>query len=286
MTRRQLGILATVVLCLAGAAGLLFLPREAPRSVERAPRKLRTREQQVRDHLFWSLQPVKVTNCELKRFGEPHDGGYLLCGNLLAPVEAGYSYGISNYDGWGCDLSKQLRIPLHQYDCFDVRPPACPGGRTIFHPECVAGSRATIDGRPFDSLEHQIATNGDGGRRIVVKMDVEGAEWDTFLQTPDAVFARIDQMAVEFHDVGDTRFILAVAKLKESFHVAHRHFNNFSCDDALEPFAARAYEVLFVNKRIGVTDGSPAPPGPHPLDAPNNPRANDCQAAALPTRTK
>ena len=232
-----------------------------------------TRDEQIRDHLFGSLQPVNVTNCRLQRFGEPHDGGYLLCGNLLASVEAGYSYGISNYDGWGCDVSKQLGIPLHQYDCFDTRPARLPGGRTIFHPECVAGSRATIDGRPFDSLEHQIAANGDATRRLVVKMDVEGAEWDTFLQTPDEVFARIDQMAVEFHDVGDERFVLAVAKLKESFHVAHLHFNNFSCDDALEPFTARAYEVLFVNKRIGVTDGTPAPPGParprHPQQSPS-----------------
>jgi hypothetical protein len=50
---------------------------------------------------------------------------------------------------------------------------------------------------------------------------------------------------------------------------------------ALEPFSARAYEVLFVNKRIGVTDGSPAPPRPHPLDSPNNPTAPDCQGPAL-----
>ena len=240
------------------------------------------REQQVRDHLFGQLQPVRVTNCELKRFGEPNDGGYLLCGNLLTAVEAGYSYGISHYDGWGCDLSKQLAVPVHQYDCFDVRPPACPGGRTIFHPECVAATRQTIDGRPFDSLEDQIAANGDAARRLVVKMDVEGAEWDTFLATPDVVFARIDQMAVEFHDVGDRRFILAVAKLKESFHVAHLHFNNFSCEDGLEPFPARAYEVLFVNKRIGVTDGLPAPAPPHPLDAPNNPKAPDCQPPVRP----
>jgi hypothetical protein len=175
---------------------------------------------------------------------------------------------------------------VHQYDCFDIRQPVCQGGRTIFHPECVAGSRATIDGRPFDSLEHQIAANGDATRRLVVKMDVEGAEWDTFLQTPGEVFARIDQMAVEFHDVGDERFVLAVAKLKESFHVAHLHFNNFSCADALEPFTARAYEVLFVNKRIGVTDGMPAPPGPHALDTPNNPHVADCQAVAARTPTK
>jgi hypothetical protein len=281
MTRRQIGIL-TIVVSLAGAGGLLILRRDTPHPAARPPRLLRTDAQQIRDHLYWSLQPVQLSNCELKRFGEPNDGGYLLCGNLLAAVESGYSYGISNYDGWGCEVSKQLGIPIHQYDCFDVREPACPGGRTIFHPECVAATRQTIEGRPFDSLEHQIAANGDATRRLVVKMDVEGAEWDSFLETPDAVFARIDQMAVEFHDVGDERFVLAVAKLKESFFVAHLHFNNHSCDESLEPFSARAYEVLFVNKRIGVTDGSPAPPRPHPLDSPNKPTVPDCQGPSLP----
>ena len=56
---------------------------------------------------FEMLQPVALTNCELERFGEPNDGGYLMCGNLLGEVQSGYSYGISGYDGWGCDVSKK-----------------------------------------------------------------------------------------------------------------------------------------------------------------------------------
>jgi hypothetical protein len=283
MARRRIVILASVVLCLA-AAGWAVARREEARSADRKPLKLRTREEQIRDHLFWSLQPVKVTNCELKRFGEANDGGYILCGNLLGAVQAGYSYGISGYDGWGCDISKQLGVPVHQYDCFDTRRPRCPGGQTVFHPECVAPRRATIDGRPFDSLERQIQANGDSGKRLVLKIDVEGAEWETFMQTPAAVLAQIDQIAVEFHDVGEARFVMAVSKLKESFHVAHLHHNNFSCDDTIAPFPARAYEVLFVSKRIGVTDGSPAPPGPYPFDRPNDPRVKDCQTPSLASK--
>ena len=283
MARRRIAILASVVLCLA-AAGWAVVRREEARPPAWKPVGVRTRDEKIRDHLFWSLQPVKVTNCELKRFGEPNDGGYILCGNLLGAVQAGYSYGISGYDGWGCDVSKQLGVPVHQYDCFDTRRPRCPGGQTVFHPECVAESRATIDGRPFDSLEHQIQANGDGGKRLVLKIDVEGAEWDTFIQTPAAVLEQIDQIAVEFHDVGEERFVVAVSKLKESFHVAHLHHNNFSCDGTLAPFPARAYEVLFVSKRIGVTDGSPAPPGPYPFDSPNDPRTRDCQTTSLPSK--
>jgi hypothetical protein len=87
-------------------------------------------------------------------------------------------------------------------------------------------------------------------------------------------------MAVEFHGVGELRFVLAVERLRDTFHVAHFHVNNFSCDPGVNPFPGAAYEVLFVNKRIGVTDGSFVKTRPHPLDAPNNPATPDCQ----PTR--
>src|SRR5262245_6297183 len=74
----------------------------------------------VRELLFAELQPVLLKNCVLKRFGEPHDGGYLFCANLLKGVESGYSYGISGCDGWGCDISRTVRVRVHQYDCFNL----------------------------------------------------------------------------------------------------------------------------------------------------------------------
>ena len=38
-----------------------------------------------------------------------------LCANLLGDVKSAYSYGISGYDQWGCDVSTRLRVPVHQY---------------------------------------------------------------------------------------------------------------------------------------------------------------------------
>jgi hypothetical protein len=234
----------------------------------------------VRNALFDLLQPVALANCQLQRFGEKNDGGYLMCGNLLGEVRAGYSYGISGYDQWGCDISTTLGVKLHQYDCFNTDKPACPRGATVFHAECVAEGRRTTDGRVFDTIENQLARNGDGANRIVLKMDVEGAEWDAFLHASDAVLDRIDQIAVEFHGAGEANHVRALERLKQFFHVVHLHFNNFSCDPYLDPFPTWAYEVLFVNKRLGVVDPSSRPAIPHPLDAPNNPKAPDCPAKA------
>lgn len=268
-----------VVLTLFAAVALIALIVEIRKPPRRAPRPSPlTRAELARKFLFDELQPVKLKNCELRRFGEKHDGGYLLCGNLLDGVESGYSYGISGYDGWGCDVSRTLRVPVHQYDCFDLTRPMCERGNTVFHEECVGSAAGVQEGRLFDTVEAHVAKNGDIGKRLLVKMDVEGAEWATFEATPDGILQRIDQLAVEFHGT-DEQFIPAILKLKQFFHVAHLHWNNFSCTGDQEPFPALAYEVLFVNKRIGVLDPSARAAMPHVLDAPNNPAAPDCQSA-------
>jgi hypothetical protein len=234
------------------------------------------REATVRRQLFDELRPVALTTCRLERFGEPNDGGYLVCGNLLGDVKAGYSYGIAGYDQWGCDVATNLRVPVHEYDCFNTTVPQCPGGTTIFHAECVANAGKVEDGRPFDSIASQLARNGDGAHRLVVKIDVEGAEWASLHATPDDVLSRIDQLSVEFHGVRDESYLAVVRRLKRFFHVAHIHFNNFSCETGLDPFPSWAYEVLFVNRRLDRIDPSRAAGGLHPLDAPNNPALPDC----------
>jgi hypothetical protein len=240
-----------------------------------------------RQALFDLLRPVALANCELERFGEANDGGYLMCANLLGGVQSGYSYGINGYDKWGCDISTRLDIPVHQYDCFNTTQPSCRLGETVFHAECVGGRTETLEGRPFDTVQNQFARNGDSAKRIVLKIDVEGAEWDSLLAAPAAVLGQIDQLAVEFHWQEDERYdwihdekhVRLVRRLKQFFTVAHVHFNNASCVGDLAPFPAWAYEVLFVNTRLAVVDPSRTPVRLHPSDARNNASLPDCQPA-------
>jgi hypothetical protein len=231
----------------------------------------------TRRMLWFELQPVTVAGCTLERFGEPGDGGYLLCANLLDGATAGYSYGISGYDGWGCDVATRQRVPVHQYDCFNLTRPACQA-TTVFHEECVGVAPAVEDGRTFSTLERQLAANGDAGSRVVVKMDVEGAEWDALLTAPDEVLSRIDQLVVEFHGTDQRRFLTAVLRLKQYFHVANLHMNNHSCEAGHAPFPAWAYEVLFVSRRLADASTEAAPRQPfHLLDRPNTQAVPDCQ---------
>ena len=79
-------------------------------------------------------------------------------------------------------------------------------GATVFHAECVGDTTETLEGRAFDTIANQFAKNGDGSKRIVMKIDVEGAEWDSLLSAPDEILGQIDQMAVEFHWLMDEQF--------------------------------------------------------------------------------
>lgn len=243
---------------------------------------------QQRQALFDLLQPVALTNCQLERFGEAHDGGYLMCSNLLGSAQSGYSYGISGYDKWGCDISTRLNLTVHQYDCFNTTQPSCRNGQTVFHAECVGDTTEMLEGRAFDTVTNQFAKNGDRSKRIVLKMDVEGAEWDSLLSLPDETLEQIDQMAVEFHWpeddkfhwVQDDKYARVVRRLRGFFEVGHIHFNNRSCTGDLEPFPTWAYEVLFVSKRLAVVDPTRKGGGLHPQDAPNNPSVADCPPKA------
>jgi hypothetical protein len=268
-------VIAAVVVGVTAAAAMWWRGAQA-RSPAADPHAL------VRKMLWFELQPVTLPGCTLERFGEAGDGGYLLCSNLLDAVAAGYSYGISGYDGWGCDLATRRQVPVHQYDCFNLTRPACQAP-TVFHEECVGHEPAVEAGRTFSTLARQFAANGDAGSRVVVKMDVEGAEWESVLTASDDVLSRIDQLVVEFHGTDERRFVSAVRRLKQYFHVANLHMNNHACDAGMAPFPAWAYEVLFVSRRLA--DASPETPRLQPfhaLDSPNTTAVPDCQPA--PTR--
>lgn len=246
-----------------------------------APPLKRARERRTRVALLAEVQPVVLKNCILKRFGSVNDGGYLMCDNLSEGVQSAYSYGVGANDEFGCDVARRYRVPVHQYDCFDPARPTCQGGTFMFHEECI-GPRAERNGpRVFDTLQNHISHNLDTGKRLIVKIDVEGAECNSLLATPDAVLDQIDQMPMELHGVNEWRSVELVRRLKQTFYLVNLHFNNWACTPESEPLPADVFQMLWVNKRLGVFDESAPTPAPmSALNAPDNPLGPDCQLAA------
>jgi hypothetical protein len=236
----------------------------------------------LRAQILAELQPVALKNCTLKRFGSANDGGYLMCENLIEPLDAAYSYGVGPNDDWACDVSRRYHVPVHQYDCFDPARPTCDGGRFVFHDECVGDRSGYRESRFFDTLENQIRKNGDADKRLIIKMDIEGAEWDSLLAVPEELLASIPQITMEMHGFDDPKIVEVLRKLKRNFYPVNLHFNNWSCTPKAAPLPAWAYQTHWVNKRIGVLDPAiPVPAPMSPLNAPDSPTWPDCQ---LPKR--
>ena len=278
MTKQRTTVLA--IAALAALAGGAWAVRRAIH-----PHRAKEHPNAAGRRTIWEeIQPVALTPCRLARFGSANDGGYVMCADLLTGVASAYSYGIDREDNWGCQISTQLHVPVHQYDCFTPERPTCATGAFDFHAECIGPAAAQLDGRPFDTLAGQIARNGDAGKTLVVKIDVEGAEIDSLLATPNDVLDKIVQLPMELHGFGGNldqpRFLALIRKLKETFYVASVHFNNYECRPA-PPLPGPVFQLLWVNKRLAKPDPS-APlraPGSSP-DAPDNPAARDCQPVA------
>jgi hypothetical protein len=240
------------------------------------------RERQGRAAILEAIQPVVLRNCTLARVGSANDGGYLMCSNLQEKPGAAYSFGVGPNDDWGCEVSTTYGIPVHQYDCFDPARPTCGTGQFVFHNECIADRRELVDSRTFDTLSNQIARNGDAAKRLIVKIDVEGAEWDALLATPDDVFARIDQMPMELHlpkrDFGDdlATYLNVLRRLQSHFYFVNLHFNNNTCSPDSAPLPGWVFQVLLVNKRVGELDPTKGTPPASRLNAPDNPSKAEC----------
>src|SRR4029077_6265587 len=214
-------------------------------------------ERKLREAILAELQPVALKNCTLKRFGSANDGGYLMCEDLIEPIDAAYSYGVGSNDDWGCEVSRRYHVPVHEYDCFDPARPTVDGGTLIFHNECIGDRSAERASRVFDTLENQLRKNGDAlesGRHVIIKVDIEGAEWDALLATSDQLLSSIPQITMEMHGYNDPKILETLRKLKRNFYLVNLHFNNWSCTAKAAPLPAWAYQTHWVNKRIGVLD--------------------------------
>jgi len=148
----------------------------------------------------------------------------------------------------------------------------------VFHNECVGDRTGYRKSHLFDTLENQIRKNGDTGRHLIIKMDIEGGEWESLLTAPDELLASIPQFAMEMHGFDDPRILEVLGKLNRNFYLVNLHFNNWSCTSRAAPLPAWAYQVLWVNKRIGIVDPTAPVPAPmSPLNAPDSPTWADCQ---------
>ena len=173
------------------------------------------------------LKVKKVKNCELIRVGlNGADGGYVMLKSFKDDGIA-YSFGINNDVTWD-NIMAEIGYKIYQYD-HTIN--ALPYERKEFHFFKEGISGIDYEDKPLKTLEYYLKRNNHlKNKNMILKMDVEGAEWD-FLETVDInILKNFDQIVFEMHNIvrpNDSKRILPLLKkINETHNLIHIHGNN------------------------------------------------------------
>lgn len=162
------------------------------------------------------FRPFDVEGYSKKRYGRDEDGGYVI---LDAPLGAVHilGYGVDKDVSFENQLAEAWSIKAHVFDhTIDQIPPT---SEAVTYVKEGIGSK---DEDPLYTLETHVKRYVPDGSNFVLKMDVEGAEWDV-LKTAD--LSRVSQLIIEFHDLQEDHSDV-IKKINEMFYLVHIHGNN------------------------------------------------------------
>ncbi|CAE7689596.1 AMY1.6 [Symbiodinium pilosum] len=164
---------------------------------------------------------------EWRRFGEERDGGYLSCVDHMEPedIRAAYSMGIEHHDMWSMHIHDNFGVPIYQYDC-TVDEPAAVCDKCKFFQSCLQGEngKGGFPDKTAWTLKQAIVKSGKDklpDRSLLMKMDIEGAEWPTLGTASQETLSKFRQLLIEFHDLDDekrhTEFLQTMQNLNKAW---------------------------------------------------------------------
>ena len=178
------------------------------------------------------LRIKRVKDFPFVRLGKQNDGGYLMVENFCTTGGGiAYSFGISNDVSWDLDMVNR-GYDIFQYDMTINQLPV-ENEHFHFFKEGIGGIKDVE--KSLDTLENFIKRNGHTeNKNMILKMDVEGAEWDFLYTMPKNFLSCFNQMVFEFHNLIQPKnlFNMAVTlellrKISDTHTLVHLHGNNF-----------------------------------------------------------
>jgi len=220
-------------------------------------------------------------------------------------------------------VADKYHIPLNEYDCTNLKAPVvCKGCDVHFHGECLlnykgdakASSEEFEQSQPegvgdslsfgdersnnqerfvFKSLTQMFKESGQAkakDRSLLLKIDVEAAEWKIFAEEPVENMKKFREIVVEYHWLHEVEnhklYLQAVKKIEQAgFSVSHMHGNNYG--GAMQEYGKYSIpDVIEVAYIQTPKDGCAAdiPYNIPELDMPNRKEMPEMPDAVLPTK--
>jgi hypothetical protein len=163
-----------------------------------------------------ALLQVKEPPFEKVRVGGDGDGGYVMC--------LGFEYDLLLSAGISDDVSMEndfLRahpsVACHAFDGTIDALPVDAHPNIIFHQQNIGNGPG----------ENDMTSLIDAHERVMLKMDIEGAEWDWIRNVSREQLGKIVQIVMEFHTYASNVSFDTIRKLLETHWLVHFHANNY-----------------------------------------------------------
>jgi len=195
------------------------------------------------------LKPQKVNGYGEIRLGRINDGGYVMIDDFKG-INCAFSFGISGDDSWDVGMAEK-GISVYQFDySIDESPSSHP--LLYFSKKRISSEPANGNATIPDLVDKY--SNGDHAD-IILKMDIEGAEWNVLDACPVEYLKHFKQIVCEFHSLSQLEnsiflsiFRRVFEKLNTAFSIVHIHANNwgpiFNISNIVIP---DVLEITFVN---------------------------------------
>lgn len=199
------------------------------------------------------LHAKKVKNKNYIRVGRNNDGGYVMIDDFDENMCA-YSFGISDDMSWDKMINQMTGMDVFMYD--HTIPCAPEYRKGCYFIRCGVGVENTDNLRTLDYILNDSAKQiNHKTENAILKMDIEGGEWDVIKSVSKSLLSQFRQMLFEFHGLtnksNEEKIIESLGKLNETHQVAWIHGNNYRHaigDDRI--VVPDTIEVLYVNKNI------------------------------------
>jgi hypothetical protein len=220
------------------------------------------------DQIKEIFKVYKTSDQKYHRVGSLHDGGYVMADDFK-DTDFVVSCGIGDDVGWSTahiDFERQVVdtvAGLDMYECAIDSLNDMPKNSRFFKAEISK-----------DVFVKDILTNAGPQEDYILKMDIEGAEWDFFLDSTSDDLAKFRQLVVEFHwlnNIVDStewydKIVSVFSKIGNTHNLVILHGNNHSptfeyedltIPDVIEVLFLRKDSYTFVNNEDPDSSGLP-----------------------------
>lgn len=224
----------------------------------------------------------------LERIGRENDGGYVVPVQALNQAEALLGYGIGDdisFEEAFCNFTQK---PAYAFDGgisnIAISNPLC-----SFFSECIGNDNflwGNYSSGKSSTFSEQITRLGLVESPVFIKMDIEGAEYDCFMD----ILLKAQQITgfvIEIHFLTNPHFQnkakLLLEAIEKDFVLIHLHANNFATislfsSQYVKGLIPHVVELTYINKNLlGAYRVSRDQKHPKSIDMNNNPNEPDCE---------